>query len=75
MLLTTFFTTYEVTNMELVLNKDPSNFYISKNGERVLYYYPGYREEQQMFQKTKHYGELWRERNIYIKDSKNIYNV
>ena len=40
--------------------------YIMLNGERILQSYPEYRAEQRVFQKTQHYGEMWRERNIFM---------
>jgi mannosyltransferase OCH1-like enzyme len=40
-------------------------YYIVKNDGIILTYYDGYREEQKIFQKHKHYDILWNEKNIY----------
>jgi len=40
-------------------------YYIVKNDGIILTYYDGYREEQNKFQKHKHYDILWNEKNIY----------
>jgi mannosyltransferase OCH1-like enzyme len=35
------------------------------NGDEILKIYKEYREEQKQFQKTKHYGEMWKNRDVY----------
>jgi mannosyltransferase OCH1-like enzyme len=70
-LLGSFFNQEEKNSMELyhdfsfVENKI-NKFYIVKENTIILEFYENYREEQSKYQKNKHYGELWREKNIYI---------
>ena len=49
----------------VVKNKINEYYIVQKNGI-ILKCYPGYREDQTMFQKNKHYHELWHEQNIYL---------
>jgi hypothetical protein len=49
-------------NVENKLNK----YFIVKNDRIILNFYDDYREEQNKYQKKKHYCELWNERQIYL---------
>lgn len=53
---------HDVKFVENKLNQ----FFIVKDNSIILSFYDGYREEQQKYQKMKHYGKLWEEKNIYI---------
>jgi mannosyltransferase OCH1-like enzyme len=53
-----------------VRDKNPSATYTAlivtlPNNTIILEFYENYREEQSKYQKNKHYGDLWREKNIY----------
>jgi len=69
-LLGTFFTPEEKKLLELThdfsyeYNKI-NKYYIVKDNIIILEFYENYREEQLKYQKNKHYGELWKEKNIY----------
>lgn len=44
-----------------------NNYYIiDSNNTKILKMYNGYFEERHNYQKNKHYGDLWKERDIYI---------
>ena len=69
-LLGTFFTQEEKNVMEMnhdfsYLDNNINKFYIVKENTIILEFYENYREEQSKYQKNKHYGDLWREKNIY----------
>lgn len=53
---------------DIVLNfykRIPNKEYIRFNNIAILDNYPEYRQEQKLFAKTKHYHNLWNEKNIY----------
>jgi hypothetical protein len=66
-LLGKYFTQGEKNSMEMYhdLVETINKYYIVKGDRIILSFYDGYREEQSRFQKLKHYGELWHEKNIY----------
>jgi mannosyltransferase OCH1-like enzyme len=69
-LLGSFFTQQEKNVMEMYhdftcLDNIINKFYIVKENTIILEFYENYREEQSKYQKNKHYGDLWREKNIY----------
>jgi mannosyltransferase OCH1-like enzyme len=69
-LLGSFFTQEEKNLMEMnhdfsYLDNNINKFYIVKENTIILEFYENYREEQSKYQKNKHYGDLWREKNIY----------
>lgn len=53
----------DINKLELFLTDDGVS--ISNKNARILYIYDKYREEQNKYQITKHYGVLWYERDIY----------
>ena len=61
------FTQEERNSMEMFhgLVESINKYYIVKGDRIILSFYEKYREEQNQFQKLKHYGELWHEKNIY----------
>jgi mannosyltransferase OCH1-like enzyme len=69
-LLGSFFTQEEKNVMEMYhdftcLDNKINKFYIVKENTIILEIYENYREEQSKYQKNKHYGDLWREKNIF----------
>jgi len=67
-LLGKYFTQAEKNSMEMYhgLVECINKYYIVKGDRIILSFYDGYREEQSKYQKNKHYGKLWEERNIYM---------
>ena len=56
---------FEMYYQESFIENKFHKLYIVSNNQIILRFYKEYREEQSKFQKLKHYGELWKERNIY----------
>ena len=52
-----------INKLELFFAHDGAS--INNNNNRIIYIYNQYRQEQCKYQKTKHYGVLWHERDIY----------
>lgn len=56
----------EMFHQSTEISDNFKKFYIIKENRIILEFYDNYREEQSKYQKNKHYGDLWREKNIYI---------
>lgn len=69
MLMENFFTKELKRNIELKLETftlDKTNQHlINYNNKYIMMIYPEYREEQNYYQKNKHYSILWKNKNIY----------
>jgi hypothetical protein len=73
-LLGKYFTQDDKNNMEMYhsLVESINKYYIVKGDKIILSFYEGYREEQRVHQKFKHYSELWKEKNIYMNNGNNL---
>jgi mannosyltransferase OCH1-like enzyme len=65
-LLRKYFTQEEKYSMEFYHAIIENKYHIIKGGRIILSFFEGYREEQKIYQKNKHYSEFWCERNIYV---------
>ena len=68
-LLGTFFTQEEKNNFDMKHVLYGNNDYekvVQYNGENILNCYPGYFEERAKYMNKQHYGELWKNKNIYL---------
>ena len=70
-LLGSFFTEEEKSKIPIRFHKTTKNTGIILRNTFILVYYEQYREEQKIYQSTKYYADLWKEKNIYnIQDVK-----
>lgn len=66
MLLNSYFTLFMKKKLELDLYKDKDNqITLRKQKKPIFKYYKEYREEQEKNTDIPHYGELWKNRDIY----------